>query len=65
MHLKIERPICLAAHANEDAWVWHARFGHQGFDGLHKLAAKEMVRGMPCITHIEQLCEACLAGKHW
>jgi transposase InsO family protein len=20
---------------------------------------------MPCITHVEQLCEACLAGKHW
>jgi hypothetical protein len=64
VHLKIERPICLAAHADEDAWVWHARFGHQGFDGLNKLATKGMVRGMPCITHVEQLCEACLAGKH-
>lgn len=64
VHLKIERPICLAAHAKEDAWIWHARFGHQGFDGLNKLATKGMVRGLPAIAHVEELCEACLAGKH-
>jgi hypothetical protein len=64
VHLNIERPICLTAHADEDVWVWHARFGHQGFDGLNKLATKGMVCGMPCITHVEQLCEACLARKH-
>ena len=28
VHLQIEKPICLAAHMGEDAWIWHARFGH-------------------------------------
>ena len=64
VHLQIEKPVCLASHTGEDAWIWHARFGHQSFDSLEKLSRKDMVRGLPMINHVEQLCEACLAGKH-
>jgi hypothetical protein len=56
--------VCLAAHANDDAWCWHSRFVHQSFDSLPKMSKKGMVRGLPVISHVEQLCEACIAGKH-
>jgi transposase InsO family protein len=63
VNLQIKKPICLAGHVGEDAWIWHARFGHQNFDGLEKLAKKNMVRGLPHVDHVEQLREACLIGK--
>ena len=56
-------PVCLAVGAISDAWRWHARLGHLHFDGLEKMAKKELVRGLPHIEHAEELCKACLAGK--
>jgi hypothetical protein len=26
--ITIARPVCLAARGEDDAWIWHARFGH-------------------------------------
>jgi hypothetical protein len=54
-HLKIVKPVCLLAHAGKTAWVWHARFGHQHFQRLERLASHDMVRGLPRIEHPEQL----------
>jgi hypothetical protein len=45
------------------AWQWHARFEHLGFHGLKALSKGQMVRGLPPIDHIEQICDSCLAGK--
>ncbi|XP_073363669.1 uncharacterized protein [Aegilops tauschii subsp. strangulata] len=56
-------PVCLTAGALSDAWRWHARLGHLHFDGLEKMAKKELVRGLPHIAHAEELCGACLTGK--
>ena len=64
LELAIARPICLAAHAKEDAWRWHARFGHTNFAALRKMGREGLVRGLPVLSQVEQLCEACLAGKH-
>jgi transposase InsO family protein len=64
VQLQIVKPICLAAHVDDIAWLWHARFGHQSFEALQKLSKRDMVRGMPTISHVEQMCEACLVGKH-
>jgi hypothetical protein len=61
--LSIVKPVCLLAHTGDAAWLWHARFGHQHFQGLERLASQEMVRGLPRIEHLEQLCDACLARK--
>lgn len=61
--LRLANPICLAAHPDEEAWRWHARFGHQHFDGLERLIRHNMVHGMPLIHHTEQVCDACLVGK--
>ena len=49
LDLKVEQP------------VWHARFGHLSFDALGRL--EKMVRGLPHIKHIGELCDSCLAGK--
>ena len=64
LELTIARPVCLAAHAKEDAWRWHARFGHTNFAALRKMGREGLVRGLPVLSQVEQLCEACLAGKH-
>ncbi|WVZ81780.1 hypothetical protein U9M48_029122 [Paspalum notatum var. saurae] len=61
--LTIARPVALLACAGDDAWRWHERYGHLGFDGLKKLTRSAMVRGLPQLDHPDQLCEACLAGK--
>ncbi|WVZ50181.1 hypothetical protein U9M48_001459 [Paspalum notatum var. saurae] len=55
--LHIARPVCLAAKQEEEAWRWHARFGHISFDALTKMErmAKEMVRGLPVIEHVGEL----------
>jgi transposase InsO family protein len=64
LEMKIARPICLAACTGESAWRWHARFGHINFTSLKKMGSAELVRGLPVLDHVEQICEACLAGKH-
>jgi transposase InsO family protein len=64
LDVNIARPVCLAAHATEDAWLWHARFGHVNFGALRKMGREKLVRGMPLLEHVDQLCDACLAGKH-
>jgi hypothetical protein len=62
--LRVAQPICLAAHnGTDEAWTWHGCFGHLNFESLCKLAQKDMVRGLLLVEHVEQVCEACLAGK--
>jgi hypothetical protein len=63
LHLAIARPVCLAAHGGEDAWRWHARYGHMHFDALRHLARGELVHGLPLLDEAGRLCDACLAGK--
>jgi len=44
--------------------VWHARFGHLHFAALRKMGRDGLVHGMPLLTQVEHVCDACLAGKH-
>lgn len=51
------------------AQLWHARFGHLGYDSMMKLAASDMVTGFDVTAaDIKRqqgvLCEACVMGKH-
>ncbi|GAB2278278.1 hypothetical protein Dimus_039278 [Dionaea muscipula] len=55
---------CLTAAVQDDSWKWHLRYGHLNFHSLHQLNQKKMVRGMPMIRHPQQICEACMLGKH-
>jgi hypothetical protein len=37
--------------------------GHVNMNALRKMAREELVRGLPQIEQVDQLCDACLAGK--
>jgi hypothetical protein len=34
------------------------------FTASRKMKKEGLVRGLPALSQVEQLCEACLAGKH-
>ena len=61
--LDIGKPVCQAAQGSSTAWRWHARFGHLNFRGLRRLAQEDVVRGLPSIEHVDEVCDSCLAGK--
>jgi hypothetical protein len=44
-------------------WLWHMRYGHLNFLALRKLSQEEMVRGLPEVEHVDQVCSNCLIGK--
>ncbi|KAL4280140.1 hypothetical protein GQ457_03G000400 [Hibiscus cannabinus] len=64
LNLKTINAKCLKASVENEAWCWHMRFGHLNFGALKMLGEKKMVNGIPTISHPNQLCEACLLGKH-
>lgn len=64
LDVELARPVCLTARIGDEAWKWHARFGHINFTALRKMAREQLVRGLPAVSQVDQLCEACLAGKH-
>jgi transposase InsO family protein len=59
----VAQPCCLAARRDDGAWQWHERFGHLNFEALKRLSAKEMVRGLACLDHVEQFCDVCVLTK--
>jgi hypothetical protein len=65
LHIKLTQPACFTVHSRGDevAWHWHERFGHVNMVALRKLVREELVHGLPEIGQVEQLCEACQAGK--
>jgi hypothetical protein len=60
LNVQVAQPLCLAARRDDEAWQWHERFGHLHFEALKRLSAKEMVRGLPCLDHVEQFCDVCV-----
>ena len=63
LKVQVAQPLCLVARRDDEAWQWHERFGHLHFEALKRLSAKEMVRGLPCLDHVEQLCDVCVLTK--
>ena len=63
LHIKLIRPRCLVMRGAEKAWKWHARLGHANMAAVQKMAKEELVRGLPKMVPVDQLCEACLVGK--
>jgi hypothetical protein len=63
LRVKIARPLCLAARASNDVWLWHERYDHIHFDALKKLEKQGMVQGIAHIEHVHQLCADCVTTK--
>ncbi|XP_048602505.1 uncharacterized protein BNAC02G09400D isoform X1 [Brassica napus] len=61
--MEISYPECLHVRDVDATWRWHARLGHISYGVMNNMVGKEMVIGMPCVTHEESVCDACLAGK--
>ena len=53
MKVNLTLPVCLVTKMDEEAWLWHARYGHLKFRSLRELGAKEMVEGIPLIWRAE------------
>uniref|UniRef100_A0ACD5Z1Q6 Uncharacterized protein n=1 Tax=Avena sativa TaxID=4498 RepID=A0ACD5Z1Q6_AVESA len=64
LNVQVAQPLCLAARRDDEAWQWHERFGHLHFEALKRLSTTEMVRGLPCLDHVEQFCDVCVMTKH-
>jgi len=56
-------PVCLLTNLDDEAWIWHARFGHLNFRSLRELGRRDMVSGMPVVDRVEQVCDSCVLGK--
>jgi len=63
LHVQVAHPLYLATRRDDEAWRWHEHFGHLHFEALKQLDKKEMVRGMPYVDHIEQLCDTFVVTK--
>ncbi|KAL8160069.1 LOW QUALITY PROTEIN: hypothetical protein V2J09_001606 [Rumex salicifolius] len=58
-----EEEKCLHTDVSNKAELWHNRYGHLSFKGLHTLQEKEMVVGLPAFGQEKGVCESCLKGK--
>jgi hypothetical protein len=61
--IEVTQPVNLLAKGTDNAWLWHAWFGHLNFRALRRLAREDMVKRLPELEQVEQLCTGCLVGK--
>ena len=47
----------------DDSWLWHKHFGHFNFQALRILSQRKMIKDLPSIEVIEDVCRACQLGK--
>lgn len=53
----------MSAKVNELKWLWHKRTGHCTSKNLKLLSDKNMVKGIPLISEITDVCDACQLRK--
>ena len=58
-----QEQVCLKSSSEENAMLWHNRYGHLSFTGLNLLQQKEMVIGLPNLNASTKVCGDCLTGK--
>jgi hypothetical protein len=64
LKLHLAAPVCLKAKTDDQAWLWHGRYGHLNFRALRELGQKGMVEGIPLLDRVEEVCDGCALGKH-
>jgi hypothetical protein len=58
-----EKYPCLSSIIPNDDWLWHMRFGHFHFFGLHYLSRIEYVYGLSVVNILNEICETWVIGK--
>jgi hypothetical protein len=53
LEIDIACPVYLSAVVGEDAWRWHARYGHVNFGALQKMAREGLVRGLLLLSQVD------------
>lgn len=56
-------PSCFKASTEDNAYLWHCRYGHLSQKGLKLLNQKGMVRGLPALEQSSKVCGDCMNGK--
>ncbi|MCH81218.1 retrovirus-related pol polyprotein from transposon tnt 1-94, partial [Trifolium medium] len=56
-------PTCFQIVKKDDEYLWHCRYGHLSFKGLHALAKRDMVKGLPIMKDNQELCSDCVVSK--
>lgn len=49
--------------SRQHSMLWHHRFGHANLGYLSYMQRHNLVKGMPSISKIEDVCEGCMMGK--
>jgi hypothetical protein len=63
LDMNIVAPVCLTTRVGDMSWRCHERYGHLNFQSLRKLGRADMVRGLPAIDHVDQVCKDCVLAK--
>lgn len=61
--LQVDQLQCLQIQSCTDPEVWHARLGHINKETMRMMISKELVVGVPKISHNTDACVSCLRGK--
>ncbi|KAL6219745.1 hypothetical protein ACLB2K_007504 [Fragaria x ananassa] len=61
--LPLEENFALRSDSADESYLWHLRYGHLNYNGVHLLKQKEMVIGLPNIAEGGKVCESCIYGK--
>lgn len=56
-------PTCLKVSGDTETQLWHNRYGHLSYKGLKTLVKKEMVKGLPDLKEVTDICYDCMMGK--
>ncbi|WCJ34767.1 Retrovirus-related Pol polyprotein from transposon TNT 1-94 [Euphorbia peplus] len=54
---------CLLNKTEEEAWLWHTRFGHVNFPAIQLMQKNQMVHGLPNLIQPKEICSGCLLSK--
>ena len=61
--IQSKEQVCFNSSSEDNAMLWHNRYGHLSFIGLNLLQQKGMVRGLPNFDAPSKACGDCLIGK--
>ncbi|GAA0160040.1 transmembrane signal receptor [Lithospermum erythrorhizon] len=63
IHIDSRNDKCMQVTTEDQAMLWHQRYGHLHFKGLNTLREKGMVTGLPDLKIQTITCADCLSGK--
>ena len=56
--------VLVAKSVKDNSWLWHKRLSHLNFKGVSSISKKDLVVGLPPVTHEhDRLCKACQLAK--